>query len=310
MATTYKSGDRKLLTLSMDTSYTVLKGEMLEYVTDDVRALDEMADVGLKADNQRAAATAFIGIAVKTSTLGVPSTIPVATAGVFEFDCASATFEVGDLVGPAGTGSGGNVGVSSTTVVAVATADLAIGKVARRGTSVTRISVEIFSKVCGRAGTDASALELTRRSQRSTRVIPVTTTPITVTEADHEGRIFYITKTDGLAITLPAPTAGAQYTFILGATIASASTIKSAAGSQVMIGYACMGNDSNNATVNWPAIAASTYDTIDLLGTSNSTGGLAGQVIRITGLTTTLWYVEITGDAAGTEATPFADTVT
>jgi len=45
------------------------------------------------------------------------------------------------------------------------------------------------------------------------------------------------------------------------------------------------------------------------LGTGNSTGGVAGQVITIEALSSTVWFVEIIGDAAGTEATPFADTV-
>jgi hypothetical protein len=36
---------------------------------------------------------------------------------------------------------------------------------------------------------------------------------------------------------------------------------------------------------------------------------MAGQRIRISGLAAALWYVEIIGDAAGTEATPFANTV-
>ena len=70
-----------------------------------------------------------------------------------------------------------------------------------------------------------------------------------------------------------------------------------------------MGNNTDNTVVNWQATAADTFDTIDLLGTSNSTGGMAGQRIRISGLAANLWYVEIIGDAAGTEATPFANTV-
>ena len=70
-----------------------------------------------------------------------------------------------------------------------------------------------------------------------------------------------------------------------------------------------MGNNTDNSVVSWQAVAANTYDTIDMLGTSNSTGGMAGQIVEIEGLAANLWYVRITGDAAGTEATPFADTV-
>ena len=77
-----------------------------------------------------------------------------------------------------------------------------------------------------------------------------------------------------------------------------------------MIGHALMGNNSDNTVVDWQALAASTYDTIDLFGTANSTGGIEGQEIEIIGLAANRWFVSIRGDAAGTEATPFADTVT
>jgi hypothetical protein len=36
---------------------------------------------------------------------------------------------------------------------------------------------------------------------------------------------------------------------------------------------------------------------------------MAGQEIEIEGLAANLWFVKIVGDAAGTEATPFANTV-
>jgi len=35
---------------------------------------------------------------------------------------------------------------------------------------------------------------------------------------------------------------------------------------------------------------------------SNSTGGIAGQIVEIEGLAANLWFVEIRGDAAGTES--------
>lgn len=142
------------------------------------------------------------------------------------------------------------------------------------------------------------------------QIVTLSTTPISITEATHNNRVMYVTKLDGIAITLPVPVPGMKFTFIISGTVTSASTIKSVAGTHLMMGYALMGNDSDNTVVCFRANVASTFDTINLLGTSNSTGGLEGQIIRITALTTTLWYVEIVGDAAGTEATPFQDTVT
>lgn len=66
-------------------------------------------------------------------------------SGYFEFDCASATFEVNDLVGPAGDTSGATYCLYNQTVVAVARKRLAIGRVVRRGTSVTKVLVELFN---------------------------------------------------------------------------------------------------------------------------------------------------------------------
>lgn len=159
---------------------------------------------------------------------------------------------------------------------------------------------------------DATALELNRAADMSSRVITIgsgDSATLSITEAAHDGRTIYLTKTDGWNATLPVPAAGMKYRIVIGATITVASTIKSVAGTHIMIGHALLGNDSDNTTVLWQAVAGSTLDTIDLLGTSNSTGGIAGQVITIEGMSSTVWYVEIIGDAAGTEATPFANTV-
>lgn len=146
-AATYVSGSRNQVMAAVDSAEVIVKGNMLRLVTDDVRAISGMSDVGLKLANQQAARDAFIGVAMRASASGQTQPIPVATTGVFEFNTSSATYEVGDLVGPAGTGTGGNVGVSDDTVEAVTDASAAIGRVYKRGTSITRVQVEIFSTI-------------------------------------------------------------------------------------------------------------------------------------------------------------------
>jgi hypothetical protein len=65
---------------------------------------------------------------------------------VFEFDCASATFAVGDYVGPAkDTGNA----LLDNKVVAVGGEALAIGRVYASGASITRVKVRVFSKLLG-----------------------------------------------------------------------------------------------------------------------------------------------------------------
>lgn len=174
------------------------------------------------------------------------------------------------------------------------------------GTAVTATATELNASVAGLVATTA---EINRAADVSTRIVNATAATLTVTEADHDGKVIVLDRAAGIAVTLPAAAAGLDFEFIVKTTFTGAATIKSVASADIMIGHAIMGNNTDNSVVNWQSIAADTTDTIDLLGTSNSTGGMAGQRIRILGLAANLWYVEIIGDAAGTEATPFANTV-
>lgn len=88
----------------------------------------------------------FLGVASQASANGDTADVRVATEGEFEFACAAATFQLGDLVGPAAS----NGDLSNQTVVAVADAGLAIGRVAKHyGTNTTRVLVRIVSSVMG-----------------------------------------------------------------------------------------------------------------------------------------------------------------
>lgn len=159
-------------------------------------------------------------------------------------------------------------------------------------------------------GVVATAAELNRAADVSTRIVSCTASTLAVTEALHDGKVIMLDRAAGIAVTLPSAAAGLRFELVVKTTFTSAATIKSVVGTDIMIGHAIMGNNTDNSVVNWPAVAADTFDTIDMLGTANSTGGMAGQRIRITGLAAALWFVEILGDAAGTEASPFANTVT
>lgn len=155
----------------------------------------------------------------------------------------------------------------------------------------------------------ATAAELNRAADTSGIIVNCAASTLTVTEALHDGKIIVLDLAAGIAVTLPAAAAGLRFRFIVKTTFTGAASIKSVSGADVMIGHAIMGNNTDNSVVNFQAVAASTLDTIDMLGTANSTGGMAGQEIEIIGLAVNLWFVKIIGDAAGTEATPFANTV-
>ena len=96
------------------------------------------------ATTQEAMHDGFIGVAMEQSRAGDTADISVATGGEVEFDCASASFALGALVGCAK--QSGNA-IENQKVVSVATANLAIGRVVRVYTSVTKVVVRIQSVV-------------------------------------------------------------------------------------------------------------------------------------------------------------------
>lgn len=158
-APVYVTGDRKPAMFAVDSSTVIAKGDLVYLDTDDVKPLTSLSDSGTKAQNQAAARDVFTGVALKASPNGATLPIPVALAGVFEFDCASGTFEIGDKIGPQGTGTASAVGVSATAVESV-TADKAIGRVFKRvSVADTRVQVEIFTVSSARPQDDSAAFD-------------------------------------------------------------------------------------------------------------------------------------------------------
>lgn len=132
-------------------------------------------------------------------------------------------------------------------------------------------------------------------------------TSLALTQALHANRVVYVTDV-AAAYTLPAATGtGDKYTIHLGATITGAATIKVANATDVMNGTALLFQDSADTCVGFATAADS--DTVDLLGTSNSTGGIIGAMYEFWDVASGKWAVRIVSDAGGTEATPFSATV-
>jgi hypothetical protein len=94
----------------------------------------------------------FLGVAMQRSRgTGDPvqdsDPIRVATEGVFEFDCAAATFELGTLVAPAKQ-TGNALENQKVVALAAGNENKAIGRVARRyASSTTRVLIDITSTV-------------------------------------------------------------------------------------------------------------------------------------------------------------------
>lgn len=108
-------------------------GDFLMLVSGTAQRISTQADLGTLAQNQEGAHDAFLGVAIDQKLAGVTRDVLVATRGIFRYPIAAlgAAHNVGEYVGPAGTGAAGAVGVADQVVDFVATPNLAFGKLAK-----------------------------------------------------------------------------------------------------------------------------------------------------------------------------------
>ena len=102
---------------------------------------------GSREANQQLFAEKFLGVVMqRSSRAGNIDRICVATSGVFESDCTSATFELGGHVGPE-ENTGGD-GLLNQHVVAVYASQYAVARCARQASiAVPRVLIDICSTV-------------------------------------------------------------------------------------------------------------------------------------------------------------------
>jgi hypothetical protein len=142
----WRYGDTNPVVLPVDAATVIEIGDLIYLETDDARPASAQADQSTEAANQELFHDKFAGVAMQRSGAGDSNPIRIATSGVFEFDCASATFEVGTLVGSDEASNGTQL--QDQVVVAVATPNLAVGRVVRRvNPAGTRVLVDIVSTV-------------------------------------------------------------------------------------------------------------------------------------------------------------------
>ncbi len=92
---------QRVLRMPVDSAQVILKGAMCFLNVDDVRSVTAFTYVAADLPASQANfAAKFLGIAQNPSASGETREIGIARAGVYEFDCAAATFEVGDLSWP------------------------------------------------------------------------------------------------------------------------------------------------------------------------------------------------------------------
>jgi hypothetical protein len=142
----WRYGDTNPVIAAVDAATVIEIGDLVYQETDDVRPASSQADQLTKEANQALFTSKFLGIAMQRSRAGETAGIRVATTGVFELDCPSGTFELGNLMGAdentAGTALLNQQGTKVTQGVD------AIGRVAKReAVATTNVLVDIRSTV-------------------------------------------------------------------------------------------------------------------------------------------------------------------
>ena len=95
----WRYGDTNPVVASVAATTVIEIGDLLWQDTNNAKPAALLPDGGSKAANQAALVHNFLGVAMARSRPGETTLVRVATTGVFELDCPSETFELGDLVG-------------------------------------------------------------------------------------------------------------------------------------------------------------------------------------------------------------------
>lgn len=152
MGVRYIRGETNPVFVTVATAKAVAIGDMVGMSGGTlVKSSDTTWDTNL-ATTQTAFGTVYLGVAVQRKDANVArvhgnsedNRIRVATRGIFEFDTASASYAVGDLVGPAK--QTGNY-IEDQKVAAVASEAYAIGRVVEATSSSTKVLVELLSNI-------------------------------------------------------------------------------------------------------------------------------------------------------------------
>ena len=140
----HKYGASNPVMAAVDSATVIEIGDAVWLDTNDAKPASDVSAASTLAQTQEAFHDGFLGVSAQRSAAGDTDPIRVDTEGVFEFDCDSASFEVGALLGMA---ESSGFALEDQKVAAVATANLAIGRCARRTSSETTVFVRIFSTI-------------------------------------------------------------------------------------------------------------------------------------------------------------------
>jgi hypothetical protein len=139
-------------------------------------------------------------------------------------------------------------------------------------------------------------------------VISGLTSTLTLSE-DLSGSTISLDRAAGTTITLPAGCqVGTNFEFLVTVTSTSGGyKVITGAATELMVGdIVNCDTDSSDAVAIWKALVGSSYISFTLGGANTTTGGIIGDRVVATKITSTKWSVHGVTNGTGTVATPFA----
>jgi hypothetical protein len=135
----------------------------------------------------------------------------------------------------------------------------------------------------------------------------ITLTAARTLSEDQSGAVVVLNAAAGFTVTLPAACAnGTFFDFVVGVTVTSVGAkVITGAATELMVGnIISTDTDSADAIASWKSHVGASNISFTLNGTTR--GGLIGDRIIVTKITSTTWQVTGTTLATGVVATPFA----
>jgi hypothetical protein len=143
----WRYGETNPVVLAVDAATVIEIGDLVIFDVDDVKPASSVTYGASLAATQELVHDKFVGVAMQASRAGETAAIRVATSGVFEFDLASATVQVGTRIGVDDNAGGTAMLNQQVIAVAAGSPELSIGTCARLASSATTILVAIKSTV-------------------------------------------------------------------------------------------------------------------------------------------------------------------
>ena len=142
----WRYGDTNPVVMAVDPDSAIEIGDLLWLESGVVKPASAVEDQLTEAANQEFFHDRFAGVAMQRSPAGDARPIRVATTGVFQFDCASSTYEVGDFCAVDEQASG--TALENQKLDRVMTANQSIGRCAKRvPVADTTVLVDIVSTI-------------------------------------------------------------------------------------------------------------------------------------------------------------------